>query len=48
METMMSVARIKTNSMIATAREAPPHEFLNWKKAKAEIVPKTHVNYGMK
>ena len=45
METMMSVARIKRNSMIATARGAPPHECENWKKAKVEIVPKTQINY---
>jgi len=45
METMMSVARIKTNSMIATAREAPPQECANWKKVKVEIVPKIQINY---
>jgi len=45
METMMSVARIKTNSMTATARGAPPQECANWKKVKVEIVPNIQINY---
>jgi hypothetical protein len=45
METRIRVARITTNSIIAREREAPPHVCVNCKKVKAEIVPKTQINY---